>query len=1011
MKIRSDFSTDPDRAPKKHTEVPENSLSASISKWLKPILIFVLIALLISGGWFYFIQRREKKQEIIQSLAAVAQLKTDQIQDWRRDQLEDAGLIVPMIQSKVQQFLAEPPGKHQAKLKRDLKNFLGNIAAQHEYDNILLVSPEGDELINLAGMIDYDDAYAVELHRAFETQKPVFLDLHSLGEDHPVHLTVISPLFSETDSLSRSESEPMAALFLIEHASKFLYPYIQSWPVESETAETLLFKQDGDDVLFLNELRHYDNSALELRISLTEEEVPAVQAVLGNHGYFRGIDYRGEQTAAYSLPIPDTSWHLLSKIDTREAFAEWQFQSVIMLILLIGLAGTFSGAVLMLNQREKKKHFRSLYQSETKRRSLAERQGVILQAIGDAVIAADAKGKVELMNQTAMDLTGWNLDDAEGLPLETVFSIIHTKSRKPVKNPFILVMNSGSVIGMANHTSLIAKNGEEHQIADSGAPIRDESGEISGVVIVFHDVTEEYRLREELRSSAALLSSIFDSIPDLMFFKDTQGNYISCNPSFERFTGKKKEEIIGRKDKDIFLENSPAFLQLHNSLLTKNEESIQNEEWVTFPGGEQRLLDTLRSPCKAADGTVLGMLGIGRDISKRWKSDKEKEELNEQMRHIRKLESVGRLAGGVAHDFNNMLSVIQGFAEISLSSIDSKHELKNNLNEILNAAKRSADITGKLLAFARKQTIDVKRIDLNETLEHMLTMLRHLIGENISLKWIPGETLWPIEADPSQIDQILTNLCINGRDAIDGIGQITIETENISLDYDYCAHHVGFFPGDFVVLTISDNGCGMDKETKENIFEPFFTTKNVGEGSGLGLSTVYGIVRQNEGFINLYSEIDKGSTFRIYLPRYTGDNELDTIKPRKPLIQGHNETILLVEDEQAIREMAAWMLEHFNYTVLEAESPSKALQIGEKKRGSIDLLLTDVVMPEMNGHSLTEELRKYQPDIKVLYMSGYTANVIVHQGVLDRGLNFLQKPFSQLDLAMKVREALDSDDA
>ena len=399
--------------------------------------------------------------------------------------------------------------------------------------------------------------------------------------------------------------------------------------------------------------------------------------------------------------------------------------------------------------------------------------------------------------------------------------------------------------------------------------------------------------------------------------------------------------------------------------------------------------------------------GVNQDITERKQAESEKEKLQAQLLQAQKMESVGRLAGGVAHDFNNMLGVILGHAEFALEKAEPGHELHADLKEIQSAAKRSADITKQLLAFARKQTISPRKLDLNDTVESMLNMLRRLIGEDIDLVWKPSAHLWPVKMDPSQIDQILANLCVNARDAIAGVGKLTMETGRKTFDEEYCNEHLGFIPGDFVLLAVSDNGCGMDKDTLDNLFEPFFTTKEIGKGTGLGLATIYGIVKQNNGFINVYSEPGQGSTFKIYLPRLVVDEDLDKAVPEKKTAAGGTETILLVEDEPSILRMTRMMLERKGYSVLPAATPAEAIDLAKTHAYKIHLLMTDVVMPEMNGRDLAGQITAFYPGIRLLFMSGYTANVIAHQGVLDDGVAFIQKPFSMADLAEKVREVLD----
>ena len=406
------------------------------------------------------------------------------------------------------------------------------------------------------------------------------------------------------------------------------------------------------------------------------------------------------------------------------------------------------------------------------------------------------------------------------------------------------------------------------------------------------------------------------------------------------------------------------------------------------------------SPILNASGEITAAIEIFEDIT-------EKISLERQLQQARKMEAIGRLAGGIAHDFNNMLAVIIGYAELALADLEPGQPLLDNLQRIKTAAEHSADLTRQLLAFARRQTVVPRLLDLNETVEGMLKMLWRLIGENVDLAWLPTE-VWPIKMDPSQINQILTNLCVNARDAIKGVGKITIETSGITFDETYCAGHTGFIPGDYVMLAVSDDGDGMDKETMDKIFEPFFTTKESGIGTGLGLATVYGIVKQNNGFINVYSERGHGSVFKLYLPRHAAETE--TVQKESealPVALGH-ETILLVEDNPAMLGIGRLMLEKFGYHVLVASTPGDAIHVARSHEGEIHLLITDVIMPEMNGLDLSGDLASIYPGLKCLFMSGYTGDIIARHGFLDKGINFIQKPFSKKQLAVKVREVLDS---
>lgn len=381
----------------------------------------------------------------------------------------------------------------------------------------------------------------------------------------------------------------------------------------------------------------------------------------------------------------------------------------------------------------------------------------------------------------------------------------------------------------------------------------------------------------------------------------------------------------------------------------------------------------------------------------------------EKLLEAQKMESVGRLAGGVAHDFNNMLQVILGTAEMALERVSPSEPLYDDLAGIHQAAQRSAALTKQLLAFARKQAIKPRIIDLNVAIEELRNMLKHLAGEDVELVFQPSPELWNVKIDASQVDQILTNLCVNARDAIVSIGKIIIETHNFSCTEDYVLGHAGFLFGDYVVMSLSDNGCGIDSETLPHLFEPFFTTKEFGKGTGLGLATVYGIVKQNGGFVHVHSEPSKGATFSIYIPRETAQCTEATEEYVPKVVVGHGETLLLVEDETVLLGMTRRMLSSLGYDVFSTSSPTEALRLAEVNQGKIHLLLTDLVMPEMTGRNLANQISLLCPGIKMLFMSGYTAQVIAHHGILEEGVNFIQKPFPMKGLAAKLREILDAE--
>jgi len=408
-------------------------------------------------------------------------------------------------------------------------------------------------------------------------------------------------------------------------------------------------------------------------------------------------------------------------------------------------------------------------------------------------------------------------------------------------------------------------------------------------------------------------------------------------------------------------------------------------------------------------GNPFKMIGACEDITKRKRAEEENTALQEQLRQSQKMEAIGRLAGGIAHDFNNLLTVIKGYSQLSLVEIKEGDPLKLNIEEIRRAADRAADLTRQLLAFSRRQIMEMKVLDLNDLLKNLDKMLRRVIGEDIELVTLLAEDLGRVKTDPGQTEQVVMNLSVNARDAMPEGGKLTIETANVDLDDAYARNHVAVTPGRFVMISVSDTGVGMTPEVRDRVFEPFFTAKEKGKGTGLGLSTVYGIVKQSSGNIWVYSEPGKGTTFKIYLPRV--DEPLEKLGERvgvKEIPRG-TETILVVEDEEEVRKLAVRILERQGYKVLEASQGLDAFIIAEEYEDLIHLLVTDVVMPKISGRELGERMASIRPEIKVLYMSGYTDNAIVHHGVLGEGIKFIQKPFTVEGLARKVREVLDKD--
>ncbi|MFA7330782.1 MAG: PAS domain S-box protein [Candidatus Delongbacteria bacterium] len=523
------------------------------------------------------------------------------------------------------------------------------------------------------------------------------------------------------------------------------------------------------------------------------------------------------------------------------------------------------------------------------------------------------------------------------------------------------------------------------------------------LLLIARDVTEQKRAEEDLQREREFTQALLDSVPGMIYLYDESGRLVRWNRKHSEWTGFSDEELLGRSVLDWYPdeETRTRVVAALERMGTQGHGEVEAE--LTRKDGSRAPFYLTGVPVTIGGRSYF--TGIGIDISERLKAEQEQARLRDQLQQAQKMESIGRLAGGVAHDFNNMLGVILGHAELALAEVPAEQSVRADLEEIHKAARRSADLTRQLLAFARKQAVAPRKLDLSETVAGMLKMLKRLIGEDIDLSWRPGAPPLTVHMDPSQLDQLLANLCVNARDAIRGVGKVTIETRSAHFDQAYCDQHADSQPGNYVLLAVSDDGCGMDKEVLSHLFEPFFTTKALGQGTGLGLATVYGIVRQNQGFVNVYSEPGQGTTFRIYLPALGGEAE-PTAGDAGEAPRGRGETVLLVEDEAAILNLCRSMLEGLGYQVLACGNPRAALELARQSAG-VDLLLTDVIMPEMNGRDLAAALAELAPGLRCVYMSGYTANVIAHHGVLDPHVVFLQKPFSIRDLALRVRQALD----
>ena len=632
------------------------------------------------------------------------------------------------------------------------------------------------------------------------------------------------------------------------------------------------------------------------------------------------------------------------------------------------------------------------------RRELADelvRLRKAVEASGEVVFLTDRRGTITYVNPEFLRLYGYDASEVVGLVTPRILKSGRS-GRRHYEGLWHALLGKQVVRGeFVNRT----KDGRLVTVESSANPIMDERGEIIGFLAIQRDVTERKRAEARLRESEERYRTLAEAAHDHIFIVGRDHRLEYVNQSAAGAFARAAEEIVGMPIGDLFPPAAADRLRPRVDEVLAGSEPLYSEDPVVFPGREA-WLGTWLVPIKDAGGRVTSVLGVARDIT-------ERRRLERQVLQSQKMEAIGRLAGGIAHDFNNLLSVILGFGSLLLDRLDPASPLRKAAEEIKKAGERAAGLTRQLLAFSRRQILEPRVIDLNAVVTGTETMLRRLIGEDVELHMDLARDLGRVQADPGQIEQVIVNLAVNAKDAMPEGGTIRMETADASFSEAQPRGGTVMPAGPYVLLSIGDTGCGMDREIQARIFEPFFTTKQPGKGTGLGLSTVYGIVKQSGGFIWVESQPGRGSTFRIYLPSVqAGMADVEAAAPAP--LRGGSETVLIAEDDDGMRQVAIRFLQSLGYNTLEAARPDEARRIEAGHVGPIHLLLTDVVMPEMGGRGLADLLTSRRPGMQVLFMSGYTDDAVAEHGIVPEQTFFLSKPFSREALGRKVREVLDS---
>jgi PAS domain S-box-containing protein len=956
--------------------------------YLLPVLFAILTVAIGGVTWRFYINQKETIERAAETqLLTVADTKVREITEWRNVHLGQARSIMAdaftlAALRRVIEGKAAPPER------AAVVDLLRSICANLRYAGAVLVDPDGRPVLWEGRRFGDTGHLQAVMRQVIEAGDVVEHDFDVAELPNAPHLGLDLPLRAGPGG------PIIGGLLLSIDPQDFLYP-LETWPVPSRSAEVLLVRRDGESVLYLSSLRRQRDATLRLRIPLGRGEVAAVMAAQGRQGNVEAVDYRGVPVFAALRPVPGTSWFLIAKIDSEEVGEPVRRRFLLLGVTAVSLILTAGALMLFLWRREQLNLYRERYESEIAHRALVEQYNYLSRFANDVILLIDADGVILTANDRAADVYGYSPAELHGMHIRQLRA---PSSRPAIDADWQLAKERGSLIFETVHQR---RDGSQLAVEVSTRNIVTEGKNLQQSII--RDISDRKRAERELSQSESRFRQLVENAPYGILVVEGP-TIVYANTEAMRMFGAATEaglvghsllervrpeehEVVGRRFQDLAAGRLPPMAE--RRYLRLNGE----EFWAAVSAA---MIDYNQRPAS---------LLFYRDITAAKRAGEEHALLEEQLRQSQKMESVGRLAGGVAHDFNNYLTVINGYCEMLLAGPDAGPEIRDSLREVRSAGEKAASLTRQLLLFSRKQIATPSILSLGQVVTDSGQLLRRLIGEDIEIVTRLDAPSGSVTADPVQLGQVLMNLVINARDAMPGGGRIAIETGQREID-QAAAARFAVPPGRYAVLSVADTGVGMTPEVQERIFEPFFTTKGVGAGTGLGLSTAYGIVRQAGGWIDVQSSPGAGSRFEICLP-FSEAVPAQAAPPEAGAGAARGqETLLIVEDQADVRRLALSILKASGYRLLQAENAEQALDLSASYAGKIDLLVTDVIMPGLNGRQLADRLVEERPGLKVLYTSGYSGDVIALQGSLEPGMEYLPKPFGAAQLSAKVREVL-----